>query len=212
MTRKRNLLFNENVDSKGFLFDYFRISTLELMAMEIKRRKGEGSCAELGVYKGIFASKINEYFPDKTLYLLDTFEGFDANDLSNDKNKGYVKSDFGFSDTSIKIVTDKMPYPEKCKIVKGYFPESAKNIDDKFSFVSIDADLYNPTYEGLKYFYLRLSVGGAIFIHDYYNDERFRGVKEAVDKFCEENQLFFFPVSDSGGSVVIIKNQLPVYN
>lgn len=36
-----------------------------------------GCVAEVGVFQGEFASVINKNFPDRKLYLFDTFEGFD---------------------------------------------------------------------------------------------------------------------------------------
>lgn len=57
-----------------------------------------------------------------------------------------------------------------------------------FVFVSIDVDLYTPTYEGLRYFYSRIVKGGYIFIRDY-NNFAYRGVKSAVKVFCEENDV-----------------------
>ena len=36
-----------------------------------------------------------------------------------------------------------------------------------FCFVSIDTDLYKPTYVGLSEFYPKLVKGGVIIIHDY---------------------------------------------
>ena len=56
--------------------DYVRISLLELVSYEIRDRKILGSVAEVGVYKGDFAKYINYFFPDRKLYLFDTFEGF----------------------------------------------------------------------------------------------------------------------------------------
>ena len=56
--------------------NYIRISTLELVAQEIYDNNVPGSIAEVGVYKGQFAKYMNEVFPEKTLYLFDTFEGF----------------------------------------------------------------------------------------------------------------------------------------
>src|SRR4051812_35726084 len=62
-------------------FDYIRLSTLELVSFEINKNIPGGSVAELGVYKGKFARFINQYFPQRSLFLFDTFEGFDKNDI-----------------------------------------------------------------------------------------------------------------------------------
>ena len=205
MQRKRNLFFNKKVNTDGFLFDYFRVSTLELIAKEICQREVKGSVAEVGVYRGVFASKINEYFPDRKLYLFDTFEGFNEKEFAREKVKGNVTENYDFKNTTIEYVLSIMPNVNNCIVKKGLFPGTAININDEFAFVSLDADLFDPIYAGLNYFYPKLSRGGVIFIHDYYNEKRFKGVREAVDKYCLENNLFFIPLSDSCGTVIFLK-------
>jgi len=196
LERPRNI--NQNY------FDYIRLSTLELVSNEINTKNLEGNVAELGVYKGKFAKYINLYFKDRTLYLFDTFEGFDSRDVAEEKNKGFSPGSQDFTNTSVDSVLAIMPYSEKCVPVKGFFPASAKDIYEHFVFVSIDADLYDPIYEGLKFFYPKLVKGGYIFIHDFNNDN-YKGARKAVEKFCTETNISFTPIPDSGGSVVISK-------
>ena len=86
----------------------------------------------------------------------------------------------------------------------GYFPETIPPQPLAFALVSLDADLYQPTYNGLEYFYPRLSPGGAIVIHDYHS-ERFSGVCQAVNAYCYPRQLTPVPLADLHGSVVLIK-------
>lgn len=199
LPRKRNM----NMSFRAW--DFNRYSSLELMAHEIRSNKVQGNVAELGVYQGVFAAKINELFPDRKLYLFDTFEGFSEKDkmreikLNASKNIGQ-----DFSDTSVEYVLGNMKYRDNCIIKAGYFPETAQDVADTFCFVSIDTDLYQPIYEGLLFFYPRLSHGGCIFIHDF-NNITFPGARQAVMKFCQENQVGYFPLSDVGGTVVIIK-------
>ncbi|HEY5407289.1 MAG TPA: TylF/MycF/NovP-related O-methyltransferase [Ginsengibacter sp.] len=185
-------------------FDYIRLSTLELVCNEINNKNLEGNVAELGVYKGKFAKHINLYFKDRILYLLDTFEGFDSRDVVQEKNKGFTSGLQDFTNTSVASVLAMMPFPEKCIPVKGFFPASAKDIHDQFVFVSLDADLYEPIYEGLKFFYQKLVKGGYIFIHDFNNDN-YKGARKAVEQFCTETNISFTPIPDSGGSVIINK-------
>lgn len=191
-----------NID-KNYL-DYVRLSTLELVSNEINKNALKGNVAELGVYKGKFARYINFYFPDRTLYLFDTFEGFDSRDVAKEKQKSFSSGEQDFSDTSIEMVMKLMPNPKKCQPVKGFFPESAKDIEDRFVFVSLDADLYEPIYNGLLYFYPRLARGGYIFIHDFNNDS-YKGSRKAVEQFCSEQNINFVPLPDAGGSAVISK-------
>jgi len=185
-------------------FDYVRLSTLELISYEIKKRGIKGSVAELGVYKGKFARYINTYFSDRLLYLFDTFQGFDNRDISIEKENFFSSGSQDFSSTSVDAVLKLMPVPEKCIPVKGFFPESAAGIEDVFVFVSLDADLYEPIYNGLQFFYPRLAKGGYIFIHDFNNDH-YKGSRKAVEQFCSEQNINFTPLPDSGGSAVITK-------
>jgi len=186
--------------------DYVRVSTVELISREIKERKIEGAVAELGVYKGDFSKLINDLFPDRKFYLFDTFEGFSQEDVEVEKNKNYSQANVGhLGDTSIEIVMDKLSHKENVVIKKGYFPESAADLtNESFSFVSIDVDLYKPTYEGLHFFYKRLSPGGYILIHDY-NHPLYTGVKEAVRQFCSQEKINYLPLSDYYGSVLIAR-------
>ncbi len=185
-------------------FDYIRLSTLELISFEIKKRNLKGNVAELGVYKGKFAKHINKFFPERKLYLFDTFEGFDNRDITSEKAENFSSGEQDFSDTSIDFVLKEMPFPDKCIPVKGFFPDSANAIEDSFVLVSLDADLYKPIYAGLNFFYPRVVPGGYIVIHDFNNDN-YKGPREAVEQFCSEQNINFVPLPDSGGSAIISK-------
>lgn len=188
----------------GEVGDYVRITSLELVAYEINRKMLIGNVAELGVYKGDFAKIVNKCFPDRKLYLFDTFQGFDERDVAIEKEKNYSTGEQHFLVKSIDLVISEMPYPDNVIIKQGYFPETAIGLKEKFVFVNIDVDLYKPTHDGLNYFYPRLTKGGYIFVHDY-NNREYRGCKEAVHKFCLENEIACFPLCDPCGTAVILK-------
>ena len=191
-----------NID-RNYL-DYIRLATLELVADELNSAKIEGSVAELGVYKGKFARYINQYFSQRTLYLFDTFEGFNKADIDQEKKQHFSTGEQDFSNTSINEVLKRMPFVDKCIVKQGYFPQTAKDVIDKFAFVSIDTDLYDPIYTGLNFFYPLLAKGGYIFVHDYNNDN-YKGAKEAVNKFCLENNITKIVLPDSCGTAIITK-------
>lgn len=207
----------KDIGFKGEIIDiqYFiknqdlRLASLRLAARQITERSVEGEIVELGVYKGDTAKELNILFPDRKLYLFDTFKGFADKDLDeecrvlNGERKQFSRD---FKDTSVDFVLSRLPYPEKAAICKGRFPESLNSIalPEKIAFVSLDPDLYAPVKNGLDVFYPRMSKGGVIHIHDY-NSMQFPGVKLAVDKFCAENNLFVLPVADFHGSAVLMK-------
>lgn len=181
-----------------------RHAMLRNCADEIYSNSVQGNVAELGVYKGNFAKYINRYFKDRKLYLFDTFQGFDKKDKETVIELGIEKQKFTFDDTSINLVLDKMTYKENIIVKKGYFPDTATNLEDRFCFVSIDADLYNPILKGLEYFYPRLEQGGYIFVHDF-GGYSFTGCKKAVLEYCNKKKISYVPLMDNCLSVVITK-------
>ena len=180
---------------------------LESQAKIIYDRKMIGSVAECGVWRGEYAKYINYFFPDRTLYLFDTFSGFSEGDVAIDK-KNSVGSDRDtscFENTSVEYVRSKLPSPNKAEFRMGHFPETAEGLEqERFVFVRLDMDLYQPTLEGLKVFYPLLSPGGIIMIHDYFDYYGWSGVKKAVDEFCDENTVGITAVGDKL-SVALVK-------
>jgi len=185
-----------------------RLAGLRLIADEISARDIEGAVAELGVFRGEFAAELNRLFPDRELYLFDTFEGFADSDLSIEKEITGWRDIWhpDFTDTSVEDVRAKLSHPEKAHFIKGFFPDSAAmlNGDEKYIFVNIDPDLYEPTRQGLLYFWPRMERGGVIMIHDY-NSMQFPGAGKAVREFAAENGLMPLPLADLHGSAVLIK-------
>lgn len=194
------------------LFVDQRISFIGGYAGWIASREMVGNVAECGVFRGDCAKFINYYFPDRKLYLCDTFEGFDNNDMQYEKanSKIFEKSCFSdrafFVETGSDFVMGKMPYPQNVIIRKGYFPESMQNVEDKFCFVNLDMDLYIPMLNGLRFFWDRMVSNGCILLHDYFSDV-FKGVKQAVDTFERERGVWIVktPVGD-GCSMALLKD------
>lgn len=186
-----------------------REAFLQDFAKEINAQNLAGNVAELGVYRGDFARRINECFKDKTLYLFDTFEGFEDKDLTQSKD-GKMGANLGkkhFSNTSVELVLGKMPYPKQCVIKKGWFPQSSVGCEnERFCFVNLDADLYEPILAGLEFFYPKMVRGGVILIHEYFS-AGYVGVKKAVNEFVRKFGLCNFqklPIGDNL-SIAIIK-------
>jgi len=201
----KSLEFNSSFKQElAFNLDFVRYTTLELCVNEIKTNNVLGNIAELGVYKGEFAKRLNQLFPERKLYLFDTFEGFHHNDISTEKQSNFSSGEQDFSDTSVELVLSKMKYRENCIVKKGYFPESASGVEDRFCFVSLDTDLYEPILSGLQFFYPRLQPKGYIFVHDFNND-LYKGARKAVVEFCTANNIGYLPIPDSGGTAIITK-------
>jgi len=115
--------------------------------------------------------------------LFDTFDGFDDRDWAAERSLGMQTSQrVQFENTSLNFVLSLIPQGGRINPVVGWFPESARGLPNalQFCLVSLDADLYEPTYSGLEWFYPRLSPGGYIVVHDVNNSD-YPGARRAVE-------------------------------
>ncbi len=178
----------------------------QLLSDEVYRHGIDGAIAELGVFRGFNASVMNHFFPDRQLYLFDTFEGFDRRDLNVEERLGYdTRRYHDFRETTVDLVMSKMPHKRNVVVRKGWFPESAAGLESHtFCLVVLDADLYQPIREGLRWFYPRLARGGYIVVDDV-NWSDYPGARNAVQEFSREAGISYVPIPNTTGSVVIGK-------
>lgn len=175
---------------------------LRFFANIVYRQKLKGNCAEGGVFEGDFSAVINRCFPDRKLYLFDTFSGFDARNLQKESNFTSTRTEgFNIEQFTEEKLLSKMEHPENIIIRKGFFPETAAGLSDEFIFVNLDFDLYEPTLSGLNFFYPKMKKGGVILVHDYFASELSKGyafdkVRPAVDEFCSSNGISSCPIGD----------------
>lgn len=149
-----------------------KIKTLIKTALETQNVPGD--MAELGVYNGGSAYIISENISQKTLHLFDTFAGIPEDDSCVG---GHKKGDF----SSKLYLVEEYLQGKNVKFHAGFFPETTKeiNTDIQFSFVHVDADIYQSTISAIDYFYPRLAVGGMILFDDY-EWQKCPGVKKAL--------------------------------
>jgi O-methyltransferase len=179
--------------------DPVRFSTIAMALMRLEREHIEGDLAEVGVYRGELSRLIATVRPDRKLYLFDTFAGFPKQDLE-------VASDSRFRDTSMQSVRRRLPEGANVIFRKGYFPETAKGLEDnRFAFVMLDLDLFKPTVAGLEFFYERTNPGGFIFLDDYNNAESGWAVSRALNGFLEGKPERLVEIADAWGTVVMRK-------
>ena len=195
-------------DVWAFGNDKVQIGLTQLISQEVYQQKIEGAIAEVGVFRGINASVMNHFFPDRRLYLFDTFEGFDPRDLEADKRLGFDTSKYPrrtYTNTKTELVMSRMFHKENVTIRKGWFPDSVTGLEDEtFCYAFLDANLYQPIYNGLHWFYPRLANGGFIVV-DLYNWDEYPGTRKAVCDFSREVGISYIPIPSRTGSVVFGK-------
>ncbi len=167
----------------------------------------EGDFAELGVWRGNSAAVLAHFAAaaQRSLYLFDTFEGFDSRDIS--KVDPSTQQDFG--NTSMARLREVIgPGWDVCRIAAGRFPDTVRPEHEvrKYAVVSVDCDLYQPMKAGIEFFYPRMPPGGLLLLHDYANPH-WPGAKRAVDEFCAASGEFPVVLPDKSGSAVIRRSR-----
>lgn len=185
-------------------WDNTRRDMIILLLRTLLHNNIQGEMAEVGVYKGTTSRLIHHYMPERKFHLFDTFEGFGERSTSIEKNSsGLSVSDSLFADTDMGKVKEFLSSKnDNTCFYKGYFPDTIPEEMklSRFAFVHLDADLFEPTAEGLKFFYPRMASGGFILVHDY---NAWPGARKAVDEFFNQKNEIPIPMPDKSGSVLI---------
>ena len=169
---------------------------------------------ECGCWKGhstyCIGKILNESNFKKKFFVFDSFEGGLSNKNDKDINKNRynqnlkeIKNQKKYFFSNFSEVNELLKEFKFIKIYKSWIPEGFEYITDlKFSFVHIDVDLYQPTFDSIQFFYKRLTKGGAIVCDDY-NSSDFPGATLAIDEFLKKNKVSFFYDTPLGGCLII---------
>ena len=170
----------------------------------------EGDVVECGCWRGLssyqIASNLKERNFVNKFYIFDSFEGlskFEENDvpLSGLEDEEKRRKEFACGEDIVKENLREFDFVE---YKKGWIPERFTEVkDNKFSFVHIDVDMYQPIFDAFEFFYERMVIGG-IIVFDDYGFTYFPGAKKAVDEFLEDKDDFFLALP-SGQAFMIKK-------
>jgi predicted O-methyltransferase YrrM len=135
-----------------------------------------GDVAELGVAYGASAKLLSMRLPaGKHLHLFDTFKGLPETTAADGARFHAGEFESSLEDVRRYVGTERVHY------YPGLFPATADPLSGRlFSFVHLDADLYESTLAAFQFFYRRLSPGGIMLCHDYPSAS---GVVKAVEEF-----------------------------
>jgi hypothetical protein len=178
--------------------------------IEAANKLPPGDYLELGSHRG-FSLRVIHRFMDssRTLYSLDTFEGFDERDIVVERTKYDAAWTAGsFAPTSVERVARYVGdgvWPPNLKIVKGWFPEAFKGLEEiRWRFVHIDFDLYQPIKSALETLWKPLLPGGIVMVHDY-GCYGFPAARTAVDEFCHSVGQLPVELNDRWSTAVVRK-------
>jgi O-methyltransferase len=136
----------------------------------------EGDVLECGVWRGgsakILRGTILEKFPNRKLYLFDSFEGMEKVSESDDSHE------IGdFKDTSLNYVKnfvtnhsekEESIFDEVVIFKQGWIPETFAGLENiKICFAHVDLDLYQSISDALNFIYPRMVSRGFIVFDEY---------------------------------------------
>lgn len=139
--------------------------------------------------------------PDRPHHLFDSFEG-----LSTPHERDRVTSPFAGQwekgDLAVpeEVARRHLRAFSNCVFHKGWIPDTFGELrpEDRYAFVHVDVDLYEPTRACYEYFYDRLVPGGMILCDDY-GLASCPGATQAVNEFVASRgeALLEVPTSQS---------------
>lgn len=133
-------------------------------------------------------------------YLFDSFQGLpEPEDTLNGK---YHKGKYSFSKDCLfkKLHKNRIP-AEKYTIVEGYFKDiPLKDLNEKAAFVILDCDIYESTFDALKFVKPYLQAGTIICAAEYFNYKAdcTRGMAGAINYFFNDELVKWRSYGESG--------------
>lgn len=166
----------------------------------------QGDFAECGVYKGGTALLLCRVLKNagirasKKLYLFDSFKGLPK--INTEKDQWFSQGQFdGVSvETVEKLLSD---FQDIIDIRCGWIPQTFSGLENnRYAFVHLDVDLYQPVLDCCQYFYSRLTPCG-VLLFDEYAFPAARGEKDAVDEFFADKPES--PITLPTGQALVLK-------
>ena len=195
-----------------------REACLNLIRYFRHARTLEGRWAECGVFTGttslalcLAARAEAPEFDGAGLHLVDSFEGLSELHAADyrigrgaDGRETAVPPPANRTNFAapIKLVREAMAAFPGAQLHQGWIPQVLAQLpQERWSFVHVDVDLYEPTLACLEYFFPRMVAGGTIVCDDY-GSPAFPGARRAWDEFCARFTLPYVALP-TGQSVLI---------
>lgn len=155
-----------------------------------------GYTAEAGVFRGLSSYLTCHYlrreiptFNGETHFMLDSFEGL-SQPVEKDGEFPIKRHGEGaFTTTSVDVARQTMEDFSDVNIFKGWIPEVFSQLpEQKYRFVHVDVDVYEPTLASFRYFFPRMSPGGIMICDDFgpWAEDNWPGCIRAVNEFANE--------------------------
>ena len=172
-----------------------------------------GNTAEAGVFRGLSSFLICHFLRreiatsnGETHFMIDSFEGLSKPVEKDGKFPVKRHEEGAFTHTSVEIVQETLSDFGGVNIHKGWIPKVFAELpEQKYRFVHIDVDVYEPTLASFRYFFPRMSPGGIMMCDDFgpWAKNNWPGCIRAVKEFADESGQAYAVMNT--GNVMFIK-------
>lgn len=146
-----------------------------------------GVILEVGAYKGGTAMHLSNACPGRQVIACEAFNGPRA----LEPDDGHIE-DWQFRDVAPEAILG-LFRGHSIELLKGYFPECWNGRRDAISFVHLDVDTYQATFDSLCFLPSILASRSLVVVDDY--GRSLLGARKAVDDFVRERKDWLaFPI------------------
>ena len=171
----------------------------------------EGATAEAGCFRGLSSYLIccqrrreEPSFDGAGHFMVDSFQGLSTPTEQDGAFGAKRYAEGAFTTTSLEHCRKSLQDFPRAEIIQGWIPQAFGTLpEQRYRFVHIDVDIYQPTKDALAYFYPRLSPGGMIVVDDHgpWPEGQWPGCRVAVAEFVQESNARFMLFS-SGNALI----------
>lgn len=180
-----------NIEQRWMLYQLMRLT-----------EQVSGDTAECGIYKGASSWLIcmhnRSISPGARMhFMFDSYSGLSVPGSTDGTH--WTEGDLS---CSVDQVRNNMADLEHYSTLQGWIPERFNEVEDRsFSFVHMDVDLYQPTFDSIAFFYSRMNKGGIIACDDY-GLTSCPGATKAIDEFLADKPEKMIQNPCGGGFMV----------
>lgn len=168
-----------------------------------------GDYVECGVNTGAYSRAVVDYIDfnklNKTFYLLDTFEGFPEEQMSEDEKKAGIGMYGGKHYKDVYAQVQETFRDFRVKIIKGRVPQTLEECDtNSIAYLSIDMNAAAPEIAAADFFWDKIVKGGVMILDDY-GFPMHINQKLAFDEFAKRKGVSILSLPTGQGIIIKTK-------
>ena len=172
-----------------------RLDNIQFCFEDVIKNNIDGDIIETGVWRGgacIFIKGLITYYKkNNKLFVADSFQGLPppSGRYDADKNdKHHTKDIFkvGLEEVKNNFLNYNL-LDNNVIFLKGWFKDTLPTlINEKFSIVRLDGDMYESTIDSINVLYPKLNIGGYLIVDDYIV---LNGCQQAINDYRSKNNI-----------------------